>query len=359
MFEVDPRRPIACRAQPTPQLGSEPPLPTTVVADGACDDREYDQAGNLYSHTSTEFDAAGRRIQATTAASDGTTVASFQYDSCGHLIASNVTNLDRPGEIILQASSEYGADGLLRSEVRVSYGQCQRSDYEYRFDETGRVKSVFDPYTCGDLDQFTYDDAGHVSEIDHFDGLLPSPPSDAAMSGTRYRYYPNGAVQEMKHSSSYGYFSDREYDPDGQLVSTTTNAGPGGTGSVTTGTWTYDSSHRIVSFDHVFDVTSCMFGYVTLDFGYDASGALLRATRTEPTTAGFPCSLGAPKVTATDYSRPSAGVTVADAKDEKGNVVVRETTTWDAKGDATSLTRAVTPAFAPLRVFQRDFSCHN
>ena len=354
-FEVDPRRSIACRAQPVPQLAAEPQLPGTISSDGACDDREYDQAGNLSSHTTTRFEAAIRPTQVITTSASGSTSASFQYDGCGHLVSSKVKDLDHAGTTIRQSSIEYRADGLLSSAVDLFSGRCQRSDFDYKFDDQGRVASVFDPYTCQDLQHFIYDAAGRLSQIDDFRGDSPGP--DGVTSQTTYAYQPTGAVREVKWQSlGYGVYRDAEYDPAGDLIRTTTNIGPGGTGSVTTETWTYDSTRRIVSFDRVFDGISCAFAHLTQDFDYGTTGALVRALETQSTTTG-PCMLGPDDVTTIAYTRPSADVTNAETKDAAGNVVVRETTTWDAKGHATSLTRAVPPLFAPVRVFQRDFSC--
>jgi hypothetical protein len=356
--DVDPRRPIACRPQPFPQVAAEPMLPTDISAGAACDDREYDPMGNLYSHTTRRFDSAGRPVQVISAASDRTTAASFQYDGCGHLVTSKVKDLDHPGQILQQSSSGYGADGLLRTAVEVSNGQCQRTDYEYSFDDKGRVNSIFDPNTCLERHRFTYDASGRVSGVDDFFGEDLVPKWTTPTSATSYSYHPNGVVQETKRSSFlYGYYSNRQYDADGYLINTSNNIAGGSTASVTTEIWSYDSSHRMLEFDHYFEGVGCQSGSRTLTFSYDGGGVLLGATDTQSTSRG-PCMSGPPISKVTAYARPSPGDIVAQTKDDKGNVLSYETTTWDAKGNATGQTRASGPELFAVRVFQRDFSCH-
>ena len=355
VIDVDPKQPIACRAQVLPSIPAEPLLPTDTPAQGACDSREYDAAGKLNVHVSRRFDGAGRRVQEISAGTDRTLVTSMQYDGCGHLVASKLKDLDH-ATVIQQTSRLYGADGLLRSEVVFS-GQCQRNDYEYRFDEQGRVTSIFDPYTCIERYRTTYDGAGRLSQLDEFFGESLLPPWTDPTSAFSYSYHPNGAVHEMSwRSFAYGRFFDREYDLNGQLVRTLTNTGPGGTGSLTTDTWTYDSSHRMLSFDHLFDGISCQYGRQTLTFSYDGAGALVRSSFFGVSS---PCSGVAPTSSIVQYSHPSAGVMIAQGTDDKGNVLPgNETTTFDVKGNATNRTRISAPDFIPVPVFQRDFSCH-
>src|SRR2546423_2620551 len=98
VFEVDPDRPIACRPQPVPEPSAEPALPTEIAMVDACDDREYDSAGNLISHGSTLFDAAGRPVQSIVATTYQTTIASSQYDNCGPDVVADVKDLDHEGQ---------------------------------------------------------------------------------------------------------------------------------------------------------------------------------------------------------------------------------------------------------------------
>jgi YD repeat-containing protein len=360
LFPVDPGRAIACGEDPVPPdatgtIFSAPPtpaIPTSPRDAPACEDDEYPSGFRI----STQYDASERPVLVANTMGGIVDAESRVYDRCGHLIQTDETRRletepSSSATPVLQTRNEYRSDGLLGRSVFLQTGNhCGDQEFDYLFDDDGRVKTIFDPYTCDVLFQLTYDTAGRLVQSDRFDTEHGDPSAT-----TKIVYDANGVRRERHSWLRFVGTEDDSFDADGQLVESSSSDSFGRGDRITR--WTYDDAHRVVgvTLDASLD---CHSHHETQTFAYDGSGVLLRATGEdfEPDSS---CQSGSTDSRAIDYTHPSPSVTVVEYEDANGGIVSRETFTLDDRGRPTSRTFAGAPGFAPTKVFDRDYACLN